>query len=77
MEELKISPSMLLSIYKYFTKQEKCRKLVADADNPIKEVDIVLLLVRHLGKVAGLGKKTVIFKKKSKAERKWKLSKKI
>ena len=66
---------MDLPIDKYFAKQEECRMLVADTENPITDASMVLQLTQHMGKVAPLTKKTVKFKKKDATLRTWKLAK--
>ena len=68
-------PNMDLPIDKYFAKQEECRMLVTDTENPITDAAMVLQLTQHMGKVAPLTKKTVKFKKKDPTLRTWKLAK--
>jgi hypothetical protein len=68
-------PNMDLPIDKYFAKQEECRKLVADNENPITDAAMVLQLTQHMGKVPSLTKKTVKFKKRSPDLRTWAISK--
>ena len=71
MTEFREPPNMDLPIDKYYAKQEECRLQVADSDNPITDSAMVQQLTQHLGKVAGVGKAVVKFKKKNTDKRKW------
>ena len=72
MEDFRKAPNMDLPIDKYFAKQEECKKLVADTDNPISDAGMVLQLTQHLGRIASLNRKVVKFKKRSDpADRTW------
>lgn len=68
-------PNMDLPIDKYFAKQEECRMLVADTENPITDAAMVLQPTQHMRKLAPLTKKTVKLKKKNPTLWTWKLAK--
>ena len=44
-------PDMDLPIDKYFTKQEECRLLASNSDNPITDATMVLQLTTHIDSV--------------------------
>ena len=71
MERFEEAPNMDLPIDKYFAKQEECRRLVADTDNPITDAAMVMQFTQHLGRIAELSKKVVKFRKRSSDSRKW------
>ena len=75
MNDFQQPPNMDLPIDKYFAKQEECRQLVADNENPITDAAMVLQLTQHMGKVAPLTKKTVKFKKRAPELRTWIIAK--
>ena len=75
MNEFQQPPDMDLPIDKYFAKQEKTRKLLADTENPITEATMVMQMTQHLGRVGSLGKKAVKFRKREKDRRTWALGK--
>ena len=72
MNRFREAPDLELPVDKYFAKQEDCRRLVADTENPITDAAMVMQINQHLGKIPGLSKKVVKFKKKPVDERKWK-----
>ena len=71
MKRFEEAPNMDLPIDKYFAKQEECRRLVADTDNPVTDAAMVMQFTQHLGRIAELSKKVVKFRKKSADDRKW------
>lgn len=70
MGRFKEAPDMDLPIDKCFAKQEECHRLVAEMGNLITDAAMVMHITQHLGKVAGLRKKVVKFKKKGANDRK-------
>ena len=76
MEEFRQAPNMDLPIDKYFAKQRECQVQLADSDDPISGAAMVKQLAKHLGKIAGLGKKVIKFEKKAANERTWAEAKK-
>ena len=71
MERFEEAPNMDLPIDKYFAKQEECRRLVADTDNPITDAAMVMQFTQHLGRIEELSKKVAKFRKRSSDSRKW------
>ena len=62
---------MMLPVDKYFVKQEECRRMVADTKNPLTDAAMVMQINQHIGKIPGLSKRVIKFKKKLADERKW------
>ena len=75
MSEFEEPPDMSRPVDKYYARQERCKRLLIDTEAPITEADMVLLLTRHMGKVAGLAKQSVKFRKRPSAQKTWKLAK--
>ena len=71
MSQSREAADMELPIDKYFAKQEECRRLVADTENPITEAAMVMQINQHIRKIPGLGKRVIKFKKKPVNQRKW------
>ena len=71
MDRFEEAPNMDLPIDKYFAKQEECRRMVADTDNPITDAGMVMQITQHLGRIAELSKKVVKFRKRPADTRKW------
>ena len=71
MDRFREAPNMELPVDKYFAKQEECRRLVADTENPLTEAALVMQINQHLGKIPGLSKRVIKFKKKPVDQRKW------
>ena len=65
------APNMNLPIDKYYAKQEEARKLLADTKNPITDAAMVIQMTQYLGKIVGLGKNMVKFKKQTVGQRRW------
>ena len=59
MEEFRQARNMDLPINKYFAKQRECQVKIADSDDPISATAMVKQLAKHLGNVAGLGRKVI------------------
>lgn len=71
MNRFREAPDMELPVDKYFAKQEECRRMVADTENPLTDAAMVMQINQHIGKIPGLSKRVVKFKKKPADERKW------
>ena len=55
----------------YFSKQEECQKVVKDSKTPIREADMVLQLVEHMGATGTYTKATVKFNREKEADQTW------
>ena len=64
-------PDMDLPIDKYFTKQEECRLLASDLDNPITDVAMVLQLTTHMSATGIIKRSVTKFKRQGKPEKTW------
>ena len=64
-------PNMDLPIDKYFTKQEECRLLASDSDNPITDATMVLQLTTHMSATGIINRSVTKFKRQGKPEKTW------
>ena len=64
-------PDMDLPLDKYFTKQEECRLLASDSDNPITNATMVLQLTTHMSATGIINRSVTRFKRQGKPEKTW------
>ena len=72
MKRFREAPDMNLPIDKYFRKQEECRLLSQDADDPITDKGMVVQLTTHMGETGLVNKSVTKFKKQpDQADKTW------
>ena len=59
----------------YYSKQEECQRMAKDSKTPIREADIVLQLVEHMGATGIYTKATVKFNREKDEDQTWEKAK--